>query len=66
MTSKKSSAQTYIDIINKWGVVAIITPDESKILENSKLSDNMPENWDGKDLFARYRKVELYKELVFD
>lgn len=52
--------ENYLNLLN-LGVVCIITKDEDKKL--SKLSDKMPGNWDGKDIWARYKesKIEIVK-----
>jgi len=65
ITPKDTSIQEYVDIINQWGVVAIITREEDLLFRTFKLSKGMPEDWDGKDVFARYRTVGLFEELVF-
>ncbi|MCJ8296367.1 MAG: hypothetical protein MJK15_18370 [Colwellia sp.] len=62
---KDTSIQEYVDIINEWGVVAIITREEDLLFRVFKLSKCMPESWDGNDYFARYRAVGLFEELVF-
>lgn len=65
ITPKNTSIQEYVDIINEWSVVAIIAREEDLLLRAFKLSKGMPEDWDGKDVFARYKVTGLYEELVF-
>jgi hypothetical protein len=48
----------YINQINSYSVVAIVTDDENK-----KLSNKMPQNWEINGMFARYIEAELLDEI---
>ncbi len=52
------------DIIYKGTVLSVVTKTENENLKKLKLSKKMPEEWDGKDKFARYTKsgIEIVKE----
>jgi hypothetical protein len=43
---------------------ALILKEEDNLLNEAKLTSSMPEDWDGKNIFARYDAVNLTKELV--
>lgn len=45
--------------------IAIVTKDEDKILRDHGLNSKMPDDWDGIDVWARYKKTGLYDELNF-
>jgi len=51
--------------ITKYLSHAIIAREEDLLLRAFKLSKGMPEDWDGKDVFARYKVTGLYEKLVF-
>lgn len=58
-----TALETYQKQLNKFGVVAIITRDESDRLDHAGLSRSMPSNWEKLGLFARYKMVGLAKEI---
>lgn len=49
--------------IRKFSVVAIITRDEENVLSRAGLARKMPDDWDGRDVWARYRKTGLVKKI---
>lgn len=46
-------------LIDKYYYVALITRDENKKLSNKGYIKNMPEDWDGESIKARYQKAEI-------
>ena len=52
--------------INTFSVVAIITKEEDAILNKSKIKSKMPQDWDGIDIFARYKSGSLTNTALFD
>ena len=60
----KGGQKTEIEIeklILRLSVVAIITREEEALLSEAKLRSRMPDDWDGHDIWARYRAVGLYE-----
>lgn len=53
----------YESQIRKFSVVAIITRDEENVLSKAGLARKMPDDWDGRDVWARYRKTGLVKKI---
>lgn len=41
-------------IVRQWSLMAYVTREEDALLRANKLHSRMPEDWDGKDKFARY------------
>ena len=56
--------ELYESTILKYSAVAIITRKEDQLFRLAKLSTSMPDNWDKRDVFSRYKSVGLYDELV--
>ncbi len=52
--------------INSFAVVAIITKEEDKALNESKIKSKMPTDWDFNDVFARYKIGHPTKPVLFD
>ena len=50
-------AQKILDIHKSFYRRCIVTKGEDNILNRNKLNRNMPKDWDGKDVYARYKKV---------
>lgn len=46
-------------ILKKFFVVRLVSKDEDAQLRSSGLRSVMPDDWDGRDPFARYRKVGI-------
>jgi hypothetical protein len=42
------------DTLRKFSLRAVITVDEDRILKSKNLTKNMPPNWDGEKIMARY------------
>ena len=57
------------EIVVEWSILCVITEDEDELLKNEKITKSMPNDWDGIDKYARYKKVGIelvqskYKEL---
>lgn len=56
---KKPTEEEIVKIVKEWTIIAAITQEEDADLRKGKLSKTMPKNWNGCDLFARYRKVGI-------
>ena len=56
---KKPTEEEIVKIVKEWTIIAAITQEEDADLRKEKLSKTMPKNWNGCDLFARYRKVGI-------
>lgn len=50
--------------IRRFSVVAIVTRDEEQLLREAGLRDTMPAGWNEIDVWARYRAVGLYENIV--
>lgn len=59
-----SPVDIYKREILKLAAVAIITREEDMRFDEAKLTRKMPHNWCGTDVFARYKKVNLFDDLV--
>ncbi|GIU15226.1 MULTISPECIES: hypothetical protein [unclassified Shewanella] len=62
---KNTPLETFKKIILKYAAVVIISSDEDALFREYKLQKTMPANWDGKDVFARYKIVGLYDKIKF-
>jgi len=51
------SATDILHVHEKFYRRCIITKDEDEILRKEKYNSKMPENWDEKDIYARYKAV---------
>ncbi len=49
-------------VLDKYGIVVLITKDDDRRLSKAGLRSRMPEDWDGRDPLARYKAAGL--ELV--
>jgi len=47
------------NILKKYFYVMLVTKEEHERLNSSGLRSKMPEDWDGKDVWARYRQVGI-------
>tara|TARA_B100000767_G_C19571975_1_gene453578 strand:+ start:204 stop:680 length:477 start_codon:yes stop_codon:yes gene_type:complete len=52
----KLTVQIVTELLSKYWKIAVITKEQDKLLSRRK----MPDGWDGKDIFARYRKANIY------
>jgi hypothetical protein len=48
-----------VRLAKQYANMALISEEEDALLRKHKLQSNMPANWDGADLFARYRAVGI-------
>jgi len=48
-----------VRLAKQYANMALISVDEDALLRKHKLQSKMPANWDGADLFARYRAVGI-------
>jgi hypothetical protein len=51
------------ELIRCFSVVAIVTREEESLLSEAGLRGKMPNNWDGRDVWARYRTAGLYERI---
>ena len=49
-------------VLDKYGIVVLITKDEDRRLSTAGFRSRMPDDWDGRDALARYKAVGI--ELV--
>jgi len=61
---QQAGIDIYKNTIIKFAAVVIITREEEQLFRAVKLSNTMPVDWCGSDVFARYKKVRLFNELV--
>lgn len=54
-----SDLDTIMTLLSKYCTIVEITNEENCLLTKAGLAKNMPERWDGKDKFARYRYVGI-------
>jgi hypothetical protein len=60
LMNKKSLTKRYIfDTLTKYYSVAVISKEEHRLLNSKGLTSKMPDNWDCKDLWARYAAVGI-------
>lgn len=59
MSIEELTMESVSSILNKYHVVAKISVDEHQKLKDAGLDSKMPENWDGKNRFARYESVGI-------
>ena len=52
----KLTVQIIIELLSKYWKIAVITKEQDKLLSRTK----MPDDWDGEDIFARYRRANIY------
>jgi hypothetical protein len=53
------SVDELVTLVAKYSTMVLITEEEDQKLRRAGLVKSMPENWDGIDLFARYRHVGI-------
>lgn len=51
-------------VIRRYSRVAIITRTEDTLFGDANLSNAMPDNWNGRDLWARYKLVGLHARIT--
>ena len=57
------------EIVVEWSILCVITEAEDRLLKDKKITKSMPNDWDGIDKYARYKKAGIdfvqskYKEL---
>ena len=59
MDMKPITNQKVKNVLKKYYYVMLITKEEHAKLNSSGLRSKMPENWDGKDVLARYKAVGI-------
>ena len=58
MLDNATSKEHCLEILHKWSRITIVTKEEDARL-NKNYQTKMPEDWDGIDVWARYRKVGI-------
>ena len=53
------SVDELVALVARYSTMVLITQDEDEQLRKAGLVKSMPENWDGKDMFARYKQVGI-------
>lgn len=56
---REVSLDSVVSLVAKFAVMVLITPEEDKSLCAASLVKCMPQNWDGQDIFARYKCVGI-------
>jgi len=59
MDESQPSLQSLERMLNKYYVVTLVTAAEDELLRKAGLRYKMPDDWDGKDPYARYHKVGI-------
>ena len=59
MDKNNLTAKAVSKVLKNWYSVMLVTYDEDRRLLKSGLRFKMPENWDKKDIFARYKAVGI-------
>jgi hypothetical protein len=59
MDTKNLTAKAVSKVLKNWYSVMLVTYDEDRRLLKSGLRFKMPDNWDKKDIFARYKAVGI-------
>lgn len=59
MKMKPLTANGVTKLLKKWYVIRLVTQAEDVRLRESGLRFKMPDNWNGKDVFARYKAVGI-------
>jgi hypothetical protein len=59
MDMKHLTARAVTNILKKWYSVMLVTHHEDVRLRKKGLRFKMPDNWDKKDIFARYKAVGI-------
>lgn len=55
MSSKPPNEGEVRNILNKYYRIMLVTKDEQRNLRSLGRASKMPSDWDGKDIWARYR-----------
>jgi len=53
------SKQEISDFLSDFCVGVVVTKDEDNMLNMAELKSSMPDDWDNKDAWARYKKVGI-------
>lgn len=61
---KNPTPKSVEDILSRYCVAVVVTKDEDRLLSKAGLRSKMPADWDGSDLWARYRKVGIVPRKV--
>ena len=61
--SSSAPLQDYEEVIECNSVVAILTRSEDRKLSATRLRNQMPLDWNGNDLWARLRAIDIYDQL---
>jgi glucose-6-phosphate isomerase len=59
MGMKNLNPKAVANVLKKWHSVMLVTYDEDRRLLKSGLRFKMPDNWDKKDILARYKAVGI-------
>ena len=59
LNDEKLSLVSFRRVMANWFHVRIITREENQLLNALKLGSSMPDDWDGHDVEARYRKAGI-------
>ena len=59
MDMKPLTTRAATNVLKKWYSVMLVTQEEDLRLLKGGLRFKMPDNWDGKDVFARYAAVGI-------
>ena len=55
------SEENIEEFLNKYYRLGVLTKAEDIRLNDIKLKSDMPQDWDGNDVFARYKKAEIVR-----
>ena len=59
MDMKNLTPKAVTNVLKKWYSIMLVTHDEDRRLLKSGLRFKMPDDWDKKDVFARYKAVGI-------
>ncbi len=59
MDMEPLTEESVTDLLTRWFTVVVVTREEHARLNASGLRSTMPPDWDGSDVFARYRGVGI-------
>jgi hypothetical protein len=60
----RATPEAIAKYIKKYSIVAIITREQDRLFGQHGLRDRMPEGWNGRDVWARYKAVGLYAHIT--
>ncbi len=64
---KKVTRGSVRRVLEEFGTICLISKEEDNELNKARLGRSMPPNWDGKDIWARYKAVGIkYVENVIE